>query len=52
MAFFSLTDIKYVSGQNRDSEFALNGNNFDAYNRSEPILLALMIKGPNDEKTL
>ena len=26
--------------------------NFDAYNRSEPILLALMIKGPNDEKTL
>ena len=26
--------------------------NFDAYNRSEPILLALMVKGPNDEKTL
>jgi hypothetical protein len=26
--------------------------NFDAFNRSEPILLALMVKGPNDEKTL
>ena len=26
--------------------------NFDAYNRTEPILLALMVKGPNDENTL
>ena len=45
MAFFSLTDIKYVSGQNRDSEFALNGNNFDAYNRRYPIDIGNTDKG-------
>ena len=45
MAFFSLTDIKYVSGQNRDSEFALNGNSFDAYNRRYPIDIGNTDKG-------
>jgi hypothetical protein len=45
MAFFSLTDIKYVSGQDRDSEFALNGNNFDAYNRRYPIDIGNTDKG-------
>ena len=45
MAFFSLTDIKYISGQNRDSEFALNANNFDAYNRRYPIDIGNTDKG-------
>ena len=45
MAFFSLTDIKYVSGQNRDSEFALNENHFDAYNRRYPIDIGETDKG-------
>ena len=45
MAFFSLTDIKYVSGQNRDSEFALNENHFDAYNRRYPIDIGNTDKG-------
>ena len=45
MAFFSLTDIKYISGQNRTSEFKLDENHFDAYNRRYPIDIGETDKG-------
>ena len=35
MAFFSLTDIKYVPGQNR--QFELNPDQFNIYNKRYPI---------------
>jgi len=45
MAFFSLTDITYVSDSNRTSEFALDNDEFKVYNRRYPIDIGETGKG-------